>query len=56
MSTAADPVPFAAPFPEYRTLEDAQLSDRIEAVRQRMADGGADAEGLADALDLGGAF
>ena len=28
----------------------------LEAVRQRMADGGADAEGLADALDLGGAF
>lgn len=28
----------------------------LEAVRQRMADGGADAEGLADALDMGGAF
>ena len=38
MSTAADPVPFAAPFPEYRTLEDAQLSNRIEAVRRRMGE------------------
>ncbi|MFY8222847.1 MAG: quinolinate synthase NadA [Pirellulales bacterium] len=36
MSTAADPVPRAAPFPEYRSLEDAQLADRIEAVRRRM--------------------
>ncbi|MFM8379484.1 MAG: quinolinate synthase NadA [Planctomycetia bacterium] len=36
MSTAADPVPRAAPFPAYRSLEDAELSDRIEAVRRRM--------------------
>lgn len=28
----------------------------LEAVRQRGADGGADAEGFADALDIGGAF
>jgi uncharacterized membrane protein YjgN (DUF898 family) len=28
----------------------------LDAVRQRVADGGADAEGLADALDMGGAF
>ncbi len=28
----------------------------LDAVRQRVADGGADAEGLADALDIGGAF
>jgi uncharacterized membrane protein YjgN (DUF898 family) len=28
----------------------------LDAVRQRLADGGADAEGLADALDMGGAF
>jgi hypothetical protein len=28
----------------------------LEAVRQRMSDRGADAEGLADALDMGGAF
>lgn len=28
----------------------------LERVRQRAADGGADAEGLADALDMGGAF
>lgn len=28
----------------------------LEAVRQRVADGSADAEGLADALDMGGAF
>ncbi len=28
----------------------------LDSVRQRVADGGADAEGLADALDMGGAF
>ncbi|WRH62542.1 MAG: DUF898 family protein [Fuscovulum sp.] len=28
----------------------------LDLVRQRMGDGGADAEGLADALDMGGAF
>lgn len=28
----------------------------LDAVRQRVADGGADAEGLSDALDIGGAF
>lgn len=28
----------------------------LDAVRQRVADGGADAEGLSDALDMGGAF
>jgi hypothetical protein len=28
----------------------------LDAVRQRVADDGADAEGLADALDMGGAF
>jgi quinolinate synthase len=38
MSTAADPVPRAAPFPEYRGLEDAHLADRIEAVRRRMGE------------------
>jgi len=38
MSTAADPVPRAAPFPEYRSLEDAVLADRIEAVRRRMGE------------------
>ncbi|NCA11820.1 quinolinate synthase NadA [bacterium] len=36
MSTAADPVPYAAPFPAYRSLEDGELSARIEAVRHRM--------------------
>lgn len=36
MSTATDPVPLAAPFPDYRGLEDAELSRRIEAVRRRM--------------------
>ena len=38
MSTAVDPVPRAAPFPEYRGLEDAHLADRIEAVRRRMGE------------------
>ena len=28
----------------------------LEVVRQRVSDNGADAEGLADALDMGGAF
>jgi len=38
MSTAVDSVPRAAPFPEYRGLEDAHLADRIEAVRRRMGE------------------
>jgi quinolinate synthase len=38
MSTAVDLVPRAAPFPEYRGLEDAHLADRIEAVRRRMGE------------------
>jgi len=38
MSTALDPVPRAAPFPGYRSLEDAALADRIEAVRRRMGE------------------
>ncbi len=38
MSTAVDLVPHAAPFPEYRGLEDAHLADRIEAVRRRMGE------------------
>jgi quinolinate synthase len=36
MSTATEPVPRAAHFPAYRSLEDAELSARIEAVRRRM--------------------
>jgi len=36
MSTAAAPLPPAAPFPDYRGLEDAELSARIEDVRRRM--------------------
>lgn len=31
-------------------------ADALDAVRQRVSDRGADAEGLADALDMGGAF
>ncbi|NBE09338.1 DUF898 family protein [Paragemmobacter ruber] len=31
-------------------------AEALDSVRQRVADGGADAEGLADALDMGGAF
>ena len=38
MSNAVDSVPRAAPFPEYRGLEDAHLADRIEAVRRRMGE------------------
>jgi quinolinate synthase len=38
MSTAVDSVPRAAPFPEYRGLEDTHLADRIEAVRRRMGE------------------
>jgi two-component system alkaline phosphatase synthesis response regulator PhoP len=37
MSTAAEPVPRAAPFPAYRSLEDAELSARIEALARRAA-------------------
>jgi len=38
MSTAAAPLPPAAPFPDYRGLEDAELSARIEDVRRRMGE------------------
>jgi len=38
MSTAIDPLPPAAPFPDYRGLDDADLAARIEAVRQRMGE------------------
>jgi quinolinate synthase len=36
MSSAVADLPLASPFPAYRGLDDAVLSERIEAVRQRM--------------------
>lgn len=45
--------PVLAQFVDSVTVTGAQA---LDAVRQRVADGGADAEGLADALDMGGAF